>query len=244
MPGLGRGDRPLTGSDPQRPSRTEIIATMPTTTDVLAYVRGALPAPPGRVLEIGAGDGELASALTDAGYEVTAIDPAAEPDGLVQPIPLIEVEGSFDAAVAVVSLHHVEPLIESLAHLAELLPAGAPLVIDELDCQRFDERAARWWRGQRQALGHEDGHDGHAPSTPAEMVADLRSHVHSIETILAALAPAFEVGRPVPGPYMHRWHLPASLRDTEVELIAAGHLPPVGCRLIAVSRSKRRTIQG
>lgn len=206
------------------------------TADVLAYVRGALPDAPAQVLEIGAGDGELARALINAGYEITAVDPGAEAGGPVEPIPLIEVEGSFDAAVAVVSLHHVEPLGESVAHLAEMLPAGAPLVIDELNCDRFDERAARWWLGQRQALGHDDAHDSHSASTPAEMVADLREHVHSIEAILAALSPGFEVGQPVPGPYMHRWHLPASLRDTELELIAAGKLPAVGCRMIAIRR--------
>lgn len=206
------------------------------TSDLLAYVRGALPAPPGRIVEIGAGDGELARALADAGYEVTAIDPAAEPGGFVQPIPLIEAKGSFDAAVAVVSLHHVEPLTESVARLAELLPAGAPLVIDELDCERFDERAARWWRGQRHALGHDAEHEGHGAGTPAEMVAELRAHVHSVDTILAALAPAFDLGRPIPGPYMHRWHLPESLREAEVELIGRGELPAVGCHMIGIRR--------
>ena len=43
--------------------------------DVVAYIRGALPAPPARVLEIGAGDGTLAAALRDGGYDVVAIDP-------------------------------------------------------------------------------------------------------------------------------------------------------------------------
>jgi len=45
---------------------------------VAAFVRGALPPPPARVLEVGAGSGELAAALREAGYDVVAIDPAAD----------------------------------------------------------------------------------------------------------------------------------------------------------------------
>ena len=45
---------------------------------VLAFARGVLPAPPARILEIGAGDGELAAALREGGHEVTAIDPKAQ----------------------------------------------------------------------------------------------------------------------------------------------------------------------
>ena len=54
-------------------------------TDVIAFVRAALPPPPARVLEVGAGDGELAAALAAAGYDVVAIDPASEADG-VRPV--------------------------------------------------------------------------------------------------------------------------------------------------------------
>ncbi len=80
------------------------------TTDLLAFVRAALPAPPVHVLEIGAGDGELAAVLDAAGYQVTAIDPAAEDGSHVERTTLLEMHGSFDAALAVVALHHVEPL--------------------------------------------------------------------------------------------------------------------------------------
>lgn len=45
-----------------------------------AFVRSWLPAPPARVLEIGCGDGELALALAEEGWRVTAVDPAA-PEG-------------------------------------------------------------------------------------------------------------------------------------------------------------------
>ena len=91
---------------------------------VLAFARGALPPPPARVLEIGAGDGALAAALREAGHDVTAIDPGAEDGTGVERTTLIEATGSYDAAIAVVSLHHVEPLAESCEHLAGLLPAS------------------------------------------------------------------------------------------------------------------------
>jgi SAM-dependent methyltransferase len=95
-------------------------------TDVIAFMRATLPPPPARVLEVGAGDGELAAALAAAGYEVVAIDPASEVEN-VRRVALHELdEAPFDAALAVVSLHHVEPFAE-------------------FDFERLDERAARWW---------------------------------------------------------------------------------------------------
>src|SRR5437773_6057752 len=101
--------------------------------DLLAFVRANLRPPPARLLEIGAGDGELARVLVDAGYEVVAIDP--EPAGAdVRPVALHELDepsGSFGAALAVTSLHHVEPLEDSLRRLAELLEPGGLLVVDE-----------------------------------------------------------------------------------------------------------------
>jgi SAM-dependent methyltransferase len=201
------------------------------TRELEAFVRAALPAPPARVLEIGAGKGELAVALSHAGYAMTAVDPGAEPGGIVQSRSLLDVRGSFDAAVSVVALHHVDPLAESCAHLATLLPPAGRFVIDELDIDRYDERAIRWWISQRQALGvDEHGHE------PSDILAHLREHIHPLDRMLAALEPHFDLGPPVPGPYLHRWELRPSLYDAEIDLIAAGLLPAVGCRLIAVRR--------
>jgi SAM-dependent methyltransferase len=201
------------------------------TRELVAFVKAALPAAPARVLEIGAGRGELAVALSDAGYAVTAIDPAAEPGGLVQACSLLDVRGSFDAAISVVALHHVDPLEESCAHLATMLPPLGPLVIDELDVDRYDERAIRWI-SQRQALGiadHEHDWSG--------ILDHLREHIHSLETVCAALHTHFDLGQPVPGPYLHRWELRPSLYEAEVDLIAEGLLPAVGARLIATRRT-------
>jgi SAM-dependent methyltransferase len=198
-------------------------------TDLLAFVRANLPAPPSRVLEIGAGDGELARAIGEAGYEVLAIDP--EPSGAdVRRVALHELDepaSSFDAAVAVTSLHHVEPLEASISRLAELLAPGGVLVVDEFDVGSLDERAAEWWLRQRRARGAQE-----QPSAE-EVVAEHRAHLHPLERIVAALEPHFRVGTPVYGPYLYRWNLDESLRPDEEGAIARGEIPAVGARLVA-----------
>jgi SAM-dependent methyltransferase len=196
------------------------------TPDVIAYVRSSLPGPPARVLEVGAGDGSLAAALREAGYDVVAIDPAgADP---VLPVALADYEApprSFDAAVAIVSLHHVVPLGHSLRHLAGLVRRGAPLVVDEFDGWAYDEAAAEWWVG----------HSG-VDRAPSDMIAELREHVHPLTAIREALTAWFDVGVPVLGPYLYRWKIDPALRGEEEELIARGEIPATGARFVAVRR--------
>ena len=197
---------------------------------VAAFVRAALPPLPARVLEIGAGSGELAALLREGGYDVVAVDPASTSSG-VTPAALTELDeppASFDAAVAVVSLHHVEPLEASCAHLATLLRPGAVLLIDEFDVARFDERAAAW------QLDRAEHAPEHVPRTPAEFVAQMRGHLHSLERITGALSDAFEVAEPLRGAYLYRWLVPPGLRDAEERLIAEGALPATGARLRCV----------
>ena len=182
---------------------------------VLEFVTAALPRAPARVLEVGAGAGELARDLAAAGYDVVAIDPASEV-AHVEPVALLDLAAppaSFDAAVAVVSLHHVEPLRPSCERLAGLVRPGGALVIDEFDVGVFDERAAGWLHAHWRKLGRE-AHEDHAG-----MVAELRQHLHRIDTIRAALAPAFE------------------LQGAEEEAIAQDVIPAVGVRFTGVRRA-------
>ena len=200
--------------------------------DVRAFVRGNLAPPPARVLEVGAGEGDLANALRVAGYDVLAIDPDPRGDG-VSAIALQDLEdsvGPFDAAVAIVSLHHVDPLDASCARIAAVLRPGATLIVDEVDIGVYDERAAAWWLQQRRALGAQ------TDKTPDAMVAELRDHLHPLERIAAALDGGFEVGPALRGPYLYRWYLNESLRPAEEDLIARGELPAVGARLLAHRR--------
>jgi SAM-dependent methyltransferase len=207
---------------------------------VLGFVRAALPPPPGRVLEVGAGRGELAAALREAGHAVVAIDPEADDARGVDPVALADVDAadaSFDAAVAVVSLHHVEPLAESCARLGAVVRARGILAIDEFDIACLDERAEAWQAHQRAAAGHGQGdHAGHGHADHAGARADLRAHMHPLAAIREALAPWFALGEPVRGPYLYRWELDPALRPVEEELIARGALPATGARLVGVRR--------
>jgi SAM-dependent methyltransferase len=201
--------------------------------EVLRFVLGGLPAAPARLLEVGAGEGELAAALGDSGYEVVAIDPAGEPP--VVPVALNDLDepdGSFDAAVAVVSLHHVEPLEESIAKLGRLLRPGGVIVVDEFDVGELDERAAGWWIERRRELGLE------APQDPAALVDEMRAHIHPVARIYELLGGPFELAPLARGPYLHRWHLDHGLRPVEEALIARGELPATGARFSGRRRAR------
>jgi SAM-dependent methyltransferase len=200
--------------------------------DVLTFVRANLPTPPRRVLEVGAGEGELAAALAAAGYVVTAIDPEPR-GGHVHGVALADLEaesGTFEAAVAIRSLHQVHPLARSLERLADVLQPGAPLVIDEMDVVAFDRRAADWWL--RQQAGRGQVRD----VSPQQLVDEHRAHLHPLDAIVEALAASFDLGVVVRGPWLYRWDLGASFRDEEESLISLGQLPAVGARIIAVRR--------
>src|SRR5690349_12689576 len=171
--------------------------------EVAAFVRANLPPPPCGVLEVGAGEGELAAALAAAGYAVVAIDPDPRGDN-VQRVAVGDLDadaGPFAGAMAMRSLHHVHPLESSLRRLAEVLEPGAPFVIDEMDVAAFDRRAAEWWLEQQADLGK-------APAKSAEhLVDEHRAHLHTLDTILAALAGWFTFGTPIRGPWLYRWDL-------------------------------------
>ncbi|HLY48839.1 MAG TPA: methyltransferase domain-containing protein [Solirubrobacteraceae bacterium] len=198
---------------------------------MLTFVRESLPAPPARVLEVGAGKGELAVELASLGYDVVAIDPKAE-GPVVRPVFLHKLDEpveSFDAAVAVLSMHHVDPLTESCRRLAEVIRPAGVLVLDEIDFACFDERSAGWW------LEHH-GAAEHAGSTPEEIVSHLREHCHELARIRSVLTEWFELGATSRGPYLYRWELSPELRATELDLIMSRALPATGARIVGTRR--------
>jgi hypothetical protein len=105
-------------------------------------------------------------------------------------------------------------------------------VLDEIDIGRLDERAAAWWLEQH-------GPTHHGPTTPSEIVAFMRHHLHDLPTMRDALAEWFELGPPARGSYLYRWELGPDARGAEETMIAAGELPAVGVRIVGTRKPDR-----
>jgi SAM-dependent methyltransferase len=111
------------------------------------FVRGQLPPPPARVIELGCGPaGGHVPALIKAGYDATGVDPQA-PQGRAYRRAGFEgyrPDGPAHAVVASVSLHHVEDPGVALDHVIEVLVPDGVLVVAEWISEDLDEATARW----------------------------------------------------------------------------------------------------
>jgi SAM-dependent methyltransferase len=85
-------------------------------------------APPGRVLDVGAGDGTLVSALRARGRDAVGLERHAHGPHM-QAGELADVTGSWAAIVFWHSLEHLREPSEALAHAARLLAPGGLLVV-------------------------------------------------------------------------------------------------------------------
>lgn len=121
--------------------------------EVADWVRSQLPPPPLRVLEVGCGEGALALALANAGFDVTAIDPAAPEGAIFRRLKLEDLEDDkrFAAVVAVRSLHHVADLEVALDKIVAVLAPHGRLVLEEFAWDRLDLETAQWFHEQRGA---------------------------------------------------------------------------------------------
>jgi SAM-dependent methyltransferase len=114
---------------------------------VWPVVRGWLPAPPARVLEIGCGrHGGFVPRLSSSGYNVTGVDPEA-PEGVEYRRIQFEHAGLrsvFDVVVASTSLHHVADPAAVIGRIESLLADAGMVVVVEWAWEDFDEPTARW----------------------------------------------------------------------------------------------------
>jgi SAM-dependent methyltransferase len=115
----------------------------------LRFARGRLArrldriAPPGPILDVGAGDGALLDALGSVGHEAVGLERhSTRPD--VREAELAEVEGEFAAVVFWHSLEHLREAGAALDRAAELLAPGGVMVVampnlDSLQAEAFGD---------------------------------------------------------------------------------------------------------
>ena len=207
----------------------------------LDFVAANLPPAPARVLEVGCGEGRLTRALIDLGYDARGIDPRAPDRPAFERIPLEElrVEHPYDAAVAVVSLHHLHDLPRAVERLADALAPGGPLVIDEFDRARLDPATTAWLWRQRQALAAVGL--GHAPdhATPEEhhgaLVGGL-AEIFTWDTVREALAARFDERSSERVGYLYRYETHPALQPLEQAMIDAGAVGATGVHYVGVRR--------
>jgi SAM-dependent methyltransferase len=204
------------------------------------FVRSQLPPQPARVLEVGCGAGHLAHALDEAGYDVTAIDPAA-PDGpIFRRLKLEDLDDAerFDAVVASRSLHHVRDLDIALDRIVAVLNPGGVLVLDEFAWDRLDLRTADWLHRQRLTLAAA-GRAEEVPATLDECLEDWEHEhlgLHGYTAMRGALDERFEERSFVWRPYLHRLLEGAVTEKEELELIDQEAIAATGFRYVGVAR--------
>src|SRR5712664_1162856 len=96
-----------------------------------------------RVLDVGCGDGGLVNRLAELGFDAFGVDPAApaRPRLIREPVEHAQGVGAYDAAIAVMALHHAK-LETVTSTLTRLLRPHGRLFVYDFDWDAYDERAA------------------------------------------------------------------------------------------------------
>ena len=167
------------------------------------------------------------------------IDPRAPSGEQFRRLKLEDLEDSerFDAVVAGFSLHHISDLDAAFDKIAELLPAGGVLVVDEFAWDRLDDTTLDWLYGQRRALAAA-GH-GEAPASLDELRSEWEAEhlgLHGFAALREALAARFDEREFEWAPHLHRTLAGVATAVLEQALIDAGAIQALGFRYVGVPR--------
>jgi len=101
--------------------------------------------PPGPVLDVGAGDGNLVSAFIRQGREAVGLEPYSTGPH-IRNAEVEDVDGSWSAVIFWHSLEHLRHPATALAHAASLVAPGGALVVAVPNARSFQARifGTRW----------------------------------------------------------------------------------------------------
>jgi SAM-dependent methyltransferase len=193
------------------------------TLETLAFVQPHLPSPPARILEVGCGDGALASRLQTLGYRILAIDSSEKAimrarqrglDARVVQWPDFE-EAPFDVVMFTRSLHHIGPLEQAVARAKHLLRVPGRVLVEDFAFKEIAPLAIEWLYQVLVVLSEagvlRSEADGFAArvlregGSPAAWQAAHDPHLHTADTMLASLQQHFPDVEATTAPYLYRY---------------------------------------
>lgn len=206
------------------------------------FVVSHLAEPGTRLLELGCGGGEIALALADAGYRVTAVDPEAPEGSIFRRSRLEDLPDDleFHAVAASVSLHHVQDPAAALERIVGLLRPDGVLILEEFAKERLAGATARWYYHQRKAATAIGLNDSPIPDdfeTWARRWADEHADIHPFTELRREIDLRFTERYFAEVPYLFDHWLDDALEPLERRLIASGRIEPTGVRYVGVRKT-------
>jgi SAM-dependent methyltransferase len=206
-------------------------------TTVEQFVHSWLPGVPARVLEVGAGSGDLARSLSETGYVVTAIDPKQTEDDIVRPVSLesFDHDEPYKSVVANRSLHHIHDLEAAVEKLAALLRPDGCLILNEFAWDRLDTATAEWLytRKHRDDADSQQENDHQSFSEWKTQWEEEHAHLHGFDDMLTALRQRFQCRHFAWYPYLATEYLDGGdAKTSERDLIVSGEINATGFRYV------------
>jgi SAM-dependent methyltransferase len=240
--------------DPRTP---QDLATRETATFLARHLR-----PGAAMLEVGCGEGQVASALRERGFRVIGVEADRERAVLAsrRNVPCVLAawpafeSTPLDAIAFTRSLHHIDPLPESVAHARALLVKDGVLLVEDF---AVHEASLEWFlevirsktaRALLDPVPDEAVTDLLGSTDPVSVWRERHEHVHPFAAVLAEVTRYFTVSVNETAPYFYRYLvyvLPATpaaaafatrVFEEEARLIAAGDLPALGRRIVGSPR--------
>lgn len=234
------------------------------TDETAAYILDQIPSPYARILDVGCGDGLLASRLQAQGHDVVAIDESAEMvqqarargvDARVAGWPSFE-DSPFDIILFVWSLHHIHPLVGAVEQAHQLLVSPGRVIVEDSAWEEIDPATAEWFYGIARLIDRcqalvpkEDSFATDLVQSGGDFEFWQHSHdrdLHAVEAMWAALRTPFRSLSETSAPHLYRYLCPvlaenetgynivSQVLDMERRLAKHGMIELIGRRFVGV----------
>lgn len=197
-----------------------------------------------RILEVGAGRGDVAQRLRSLGHSVVAIDSdantveAARKDGNeVLLADFLEFGADpFDAVVFSRSLHHLNPLTAAVEQAQTLLRSGGTIVIEDFAFDEMNDATADWLHNELRTLSNDGVLNTRDEGFGAELLSEGgnlatwkthhggRHEIHTATQITAGVERVFQITERNEAPYLYRYVAPMLPDDNSGFRILQGML--------------------